>query len=264
MPIWLKFGCDRCPTPRTVQSILTPCQCWLSYRTINEHQLQLIHGPVQFSRFQRQTTRTDSRKPRRFSPQQFYRCQYANMENGNANEQQVNEIFRITNYHFEMHIRPQTNKQTNTQPYAQHFGLISSSNRRVFERESKHSYYAIYLSRLDSTACMCVCIFSSRTYVPVLLPCLIARSMRCWYCSCWAADRISDGFVVASVGLCAFIAIKCFHDCHKRTKQNTKTSKEKKSQSKEKRREKKITSIYGDFTFRSLIYIIAIKTVSLV
>lgn len=146
MPIWLKFGCDRCPTPRTVQSISTPCQCWLSYRTINEHQLRLIHGPVQFSRFQRQTTLTDSRMPRRFSRQPFYRCQYANMENRNANEQQVNEIFGITNYHFEMHIRPHNNKQqtTNTQPYAQHFKL--SSHKSIWMRKANIHIMLKYIS----------------------------------------------------------------------------------------------------------------------
>lgn len=46
------------------------------------------------------------------------------------------------------------------------------------------------------------------TYAPALFPCFTALSMRCWYCSCWAADKISDGLVVASVGLCAVIAIK--------------------------------------------------------
>lgn len=44
------------------------------------------------------------------------------------------------------------------------------------------------------------------TYAPALSPCFTALWMRCSYCSCWAADRINDGLVVASVGLCAFIA----------------------------------------------------------
>lgn len=69
---------------------------------------------------------------------------------------------------------------------------------------SQHTYdVPCYITQIHTTINMIL-----TTHFPLLRPYSTAFVIRCLYCSMLAADSMSDGFVVASVGLYCFMAMQ--------------------------------------------------------